>query len=105
MQKGVYEIVSLDHLRRLFKNEKELELALNGTCTKAVRAQPEKDKPKPFSILILDRKDFDKTTYNERLPKAHTCFNRLDLPDYDDYVKFREKMNYCLCNTIGFGTE
>lgn len=70
----------------------------------ALRAQPEKDKPKPFSILILDRKDHEKN-YNERLPKAHTCFNRLDLPDYDSYLKLKEKMQYCLSNTVGFGTE
>jgi len=161
LMKGVYEIISFEQLRKVFDNEKELELALNGVhkidvsdwqantfykncdfrhkvvqwfwylvefdfddekrarllqfCTgssrvplagfQALRAQPEKDKPKPFSILILDVNNFDKDSFGERLPKAHTCFNRLDLPDYESYSKLKEKMDYCLKNTVGFGTE
>merc|ERR1712096_166134 len=40
----------------------------------------------------------------DRLPCAHTCFNQLDLPVYENYDKLREKLlqaiNEC---TVGFG--
>ena len=78
---------------------------------KSLRANPDKDEPKLFSILLLD--DVKKGTnvrfsdfeLNQRLPKAHTCFNRLDLPRYTEKAKMLEKLNYCLENDVGFGIE
>ena len=42
---------------------------------------------------------------SERLPLAHTCFDRLDLPDYDDHGLLRTKLTWCLDNLemAGFG--
>ena len=40
------------------------------------------------------------------LPKAHTCFNRLDLPRYPTYNHLKEAMDYIAKNEIrGFGIE
>ena len=40
----------------------------------------------------------------ERFPQSHTCFNRLDLPDYGDYETVRERLEYCLREGLaGFG--
>lgn len=40
------------------------------------------------------------------LPKAHTCFNRLDLPDYPSYKYLKESLDYIAKNDIvGFGLE
>ncbi|XP_065184171.1 E3 ubiquitin-protein ligase NEDD4-like [Sycon ciliatum] len=36
------------------------------------------------------------------LPRAHTCFNRLDLPPYTSYHQLREKLNLAIENTEGF---
>lgn len=41
---------------------------------------------------------------NTRLPSAHTCFNQLDLPEYESYEQLREMLIKAIneCNT-GFG--
>lgn len=40
------------------------------------------------------------------LPKAHTCFNRLDLPRYPTYSYLKEALDYIAKNDIiGFGLE
>ena len=41
----------------------------------------------------------------ERLPLAHTCFDRLDLPEYGSKEVLREKIMWCLDNLemAGFG--
>ncbi|XP_055517224.1 E3 ubiquitin-protein ligase NEDD4-like isoform X1 [Leucoraja erinacea] len=38
----------------------------------------------------------------EKLPRAHTCFNRLDLPPYESFEELREKLNLAIENTEGF---
>ena len=42
---------------------------------------------------------------NDRLPLAHTCFNRLDLPEYDNFDMLKRKLTWCLDNLemAGFG--
>ncbi|KAI0237295.1 E3 ubiquitin-protein ligase NEDD4 [Lamellibrachia satsuma] len=37
-----------------------------------------------------------------QLPRAHTCFNRLDLPAYDTYRDLRKKLLIAVDNTEGF---
>ena len=38
-------------------------------------------------------------------PKAHTCFNRLDCPEYADSETLRQRITFCLENLeiAGFG--
>eukprot|EP00045_Choanoeca_perplexa_P012032 m.129844 g.129844 ORF g.129844 m.129844 type:complete len:760 (+) comp15859_c0_seq2:37-2316(+) len=36
------------------------------------------------------------------LPRAHTCFNRLDLPEYDTYQQLRKKLILAIDNTTGY---
>ncbi|XP_033634240.1 E3 ubiquitin-protein ligase NEDD4-like isoform X1 [Asterias rubens] len=38
----------------------------------------------------------------ESLPRAHTCFNRLDLPPYESYFKLKEKLRTAVENAEGF---
>ncbi|XP_072321737.1 E3 ubiquitin-protein ligase NEDD4-like isoform X2 [Eucyclogobius newberryi] len=38
----------------------------------------------------------------EKLPRAHTCFNRLDLPPYESFEELREKLNIAIENAQGF---
>ncbi|XP_072134563.1 E3 ubiquitin-protein ligase NEDD4-like isoform X1 [Mobula birostris] len=38
----------------------------------------------------------------EKLPRAHTCFNRLDLPPYESFEELREKLHLAIENTEGF---
>ena len=88
----------------------------NVTTAPAPCANPDKDEPKLFSVLLLDNKKREKTKdhqdiyytdeeINQRLPKAHTCFNRIDLPRYTEKAKMLEKLIYCLENEVGFGIE
>jgi len=37
-----------------------------------------------------------------QLPRAHTCFNRIDLPPYSSYHELREKLRLAIENTEGF---
>lgn len=48
-------------------------------------------------------KDFGNTN---RLPSAHTCFNQLDIPDYESYERLRERLYVAITEgTVGFGFE
>ncbi|XP_035538162.1 E3 ubiquitin-protein ligase NEDD4a isoform X2 [Morone saxatilis] len=38
----------------------------------------------------------------EKLPRAHTCFNRLDLPPYESFEELREKLHIAIENAQGF---
>lgn len=39
------------------------------------------------------------------LPKAHTCFNRLDLPPYPSEEKMMDKLTQAVEETCGFAVE
>ncbi|KAH9051547.1 hypothetical protein EDB83DRAFT_2622224 [Lactarius deliciosus] len=39
------------------------------------------------------------------LPRSHTCFNRLDLPPYEDYESLERKLRFAIEETEGFGQE
>jgi len=39
----------------------------------------------------------------ESLPVGHTCTNRLDLPPYPSKEILRQKLNYAIFETQGFG--
>jgi len=55
------------------------------------------DGPRRFTI--------EKAGDPDHLPKAHTCFNRLDLPPYSSIQQLEEKLSYAIDNTSGFGQE
>lgn len=38
----------------------------------------------------------------DKLPRAHTCFNRLDLPPYESFDELREKLHIAIENAQGF---
>ncbi|KAL2088843.1 hypothetical protein ACEWY4_015742 [Coilia grayii] len=38
----------------------------------------------------------------DKLPRAHTCFNRLDLPPYEAFEELREKLHIAIENAQGF---
>ncbi|XP_048118741.1 E3 ubiquitin-protein ligase NEDD4a isoform X3 [Alosa alosa] len=38
----------------------------------------------------------------DKLPRAHTCFNRLDLPPYESFEELREKLLIAIENAQGF---
>jgi len=54
---------------------------------------------KPFTIHVVDNLSSD------CLPKAHTCFNRLDVPRYESLDKFKSKLRLAVDETEGFGVE
>ncbi|CAH0723310.1 unnamed protein product, partial [Brenthis ino] len=41
----------------------------------------------------------------DSLPKAHTCFNRLDLPPYPNKEKLHDKLEQAVLETAGFAVE
>ncbi|XP_047474966.1 E3 ubiquitin-protein ligase SMURF1-like isoform X2 [Penaeus chinensis] len=41
----------------------------------------------------------------ENLPKAHTCFNRIDIPPYESHSKMFEKLTQAVEETCGFAVE
>ncbi|XP_014031298.1 E3 ubiquitin-protein ligase NEDD4-like isoform X2 [Salmo salar] len=38
----------------------------------------------------------------DKIPRAHTCFNRLDLPPYESFEELREKLHIAIENAQGF---
>ncbi|SSD61350.1 probable E3 ubiquitin-protein ligase RSP5 [Saccharomycodes ludwigii] len=55
------------------------------------------DGPRRFTI--------EKAGEIDQLPKSHTCFNRVDLPSYDNYESMKQKLTIAVEETIGFGQE
>lgn len=41
----------------------------------------------------------------QNLPKAHTCFNRIDIPPYDSYQLLYDKLTIAVEETCGFAVE
>ncbi|KAF5125156.1 E3 ubiquitin-protein ligase RSP5 [Metarhizium anisopliae] len=55
------------------------------------------DGPRRFTI--------EKTGELTNLPKAHTCFNRIDLPPYKSMDTLQNKLTIAVEETMGFGQE
>jgi len=55
------------------------------------------DGPRRFTI--------EKAGEITQLPKSHTCFNRIDLPQYPNYETLVQKLTLACEETIGFGVE
>ncbi|CCX35455.1 protein of unknown function [Taphrina deformans PYCC 5710] len=55
------------------------------------------DGPRRFTI--------EKAGEVTQLPKAHTCFNRIDLPPYSTYEELEKKLSYSVDETMGFSVE
>ncbi|QUC20605.1 uncharacterized protein UV8b_04846 [Ustilaginoidea virens] len=55
------------------------------------------DGPRRFTI--------EKTGELTNLPKAHTCFNRIDLPPYKTLETLQQKLTIAVEETMGFGQE
>ncbi|KAL2162419.1 hypothetical protein VTH06DRAFT_7332 [Thermothelomyces fergusii] len=55
------------------------------------------DGPRRFTI--------EKAGDITNLPKAHTCFNRLDLPPYETLEQLQQKLTMAVEETMGFGQE
>lgn len=54
--------------------------------------------PRLFTIHLIDAN-------TDNLPKAHTCFNRIDLPPYETQEKLCEKLTQAIEETCGFAVE
>ncbi|EPQ55532.1 HECT-domain-containing protein [Gloeophyllum trabeum ATCC 11539] len=55
------------------------------------------DGPRRFTI--------EKWGDPSQLPRSHTCFNRLDLPPYQDYASLETKLLFAIEETEGFAQE
>jgi E3 ubiquitin-protein ligase NEDD4 len=55
------------------------------------------DGPRKFTI--------EKTGEIDALPKAHTCFNRIDLPPYKNIQTLEQKLTMAIEETMGFAQE
>ncbi|KAI8647384.1 E3 ubiquitin-protein ligase RSP5 [Parasitella parasitica] len=55
------------------------------------------DGPRRFTI--------EKAGEVTQLPKAHTCFNRIDMPPYKTYESLVAKLTLAVEETVGFGQE
>lgn len=54
--------------------------------------------PRLFTLHVIEAS-------TENLPKAHTCFNRLDLPAYETLTKMCDKLTQAVEETCGFAVE
>jgi E3 ubiquitin ligase SMURF1/2 len=54
--------------------------------------------PRLFTLHLIEA-----STNN--LPKAHTCFNRLDMPAYETREKMIDKLTQAVEETCGFAVE
>ncbi|WBW75100.1 HECT-type ubiquitin-protein ligase E3 Pub1 [Schizosaccharomyces osmophilus] len=85
-----------------WSNEKKSRLLQFTTGTSRIPVNGFKDLqgsdgPRRFTI--------EKSGESSKLPKAHTCFNRLDLPPYISKHELDHKLSIAVEETIGFGQE
>lgn len=95
-------IVNFWKMIRSWDSEKKARLLQFVTGTSRIPVNGFKDLhgsdgPRRFTI--------EKTGEVDRLPKAHTCFNRLDLPPYKTYEAMNGKLSMAIEETMGFGNE
>uniref|UniRef100_A0A3B5MBT6 HECT-type E3 ubiquitin transferase n=1 Tax=Xiphophorus couchianus TaxID=32473 RepID=A0A3B5MBT6_9TELE len=79
--------------------------AVNPVSDRLIKAA-EMEEPGNFSpqFLSINQMLFiDASTNN--LPKAHTCFNRIDIPPYETYDKLYDKLLTAIEETCGFAVE
>jgi len=85
-----------------FTNERRLRLIQFVTGTSSIPYEG-------FSALRgstgLKKFTIDCWGTDDMLPRAHTCFNRLDLPPYTSYETMVEKLLFAIEETGGFGIE
>lgn len=55
------------------------------------------DGPRKFTIEVIRERNM--------LPRSHTCFNRIDLPLYDDYETFVARLTTAIECSEGFGDQ
>lgn len=89
-------------VREEFDNEKRARLLQFATGTSRVPVNGFKDLqgsdgPRHFCLERIEGP--------EMLPKSHTCFNRIDLPNYKNYETLVSKLTMAIEETIGFATE
>ncbi|XP_056440924.1 E3 ubiquitin-protein ligase SMURF1-like [Gadus chalcogrammus] len=65
---------------------------------KALQGSTGSAGPRLFTIHLIDAN-------TDNLPKAHTCFNRIDVPPYESYEKLYEKLLTAVDETCGFAVE
>ena len=65
---------------------------------KALQGSTGSAGPRLFTIHQVD-------ISTDNLPKAHTCFNRIDIPPYENYEKFLDKLTCAVEETCGFAVE
>ena len=65
---------------------------------KALQGSTGATGPRLFTIHLSD-------VSPDNLPKAHTCFNRIDIPPYESYEKLYEKLTQAIEETCGFAVE
>jgi E3 ubiquitin ligase SMURF1/2 len=66
----------------------------------ALRGATNKDMNtiKLFTLVLVE-------VDSDSLPKAHTCFNRIDIPLYESKSKFKQKLMQAINETIGFHVD
>ncbi|ORZ06051.1 E3 ubiquitin-protein ligase RSP5 [Absidia repens] len=87
---------------RSWDNEKKSRLLQFTTGTSRIPVNGFKDLqgsdgPRRFTI--------EKSGEVNQLPKAHTCFNRIDMPPYRSYESLVSKLALSVEETVGFGQE
>jgi E3 ubiquitin-protein ligase NEDD4 len=87
---------------RSLENEKRARLLQFTTGTSRIpvngfRDLQGSDGPRKFTI--------EKAGEPSRLPKSHTCFNRIDMPPYTSYEQLEKKLTIAIEESIGFEVE
>ncbi|OXB64843.1 hypothetical protein ASZ78_006581 [Callipepla squamata] len=91
LQKSVYSLSSLHQFNKAVPNCDAVVVEIFSGFSGAAG-------PRLFTIHQIDA-----STNN--LPKAHTCFNRIDIPPYESYDKLYEKLLTAIEETCGFAVE
>ena len=86
-----------------FDNERRTKLLQLITGSKSLPliefSEIDEENSSPFTIFL--NRNADKNS----LPVMHTCFNRIDLPTYENYEKLLAKLNLTIDETRQFSVQ
>jgi E3 ubiquitin-protein ligase NEDD4 len=90
-----------DQFRALVLGLSEVNMRQLLAFITASAALPRGEEGDRYYEITIQSKGGGRDAY----PTSHTCFNRLDLPDYQDEALLRERLMFCLehLQDAGFG--
>jgi len=94
----VADFSDVERVRLLQFSTGTSRVPVNGFAALRGATNKDSNSVRLFTLVLVEAS-------SSSLPKAHTCFNRIDIPLYESKEKFQFKLVQAINETIGFHTD